>query len=145
MEEIRTDFRWLIEMAEELDNPRIWVDVLRTMSSYFLLFGWREEAAQCLSYMTTLFDASPDVSRFTHQCIVLRLMQWAKLEKLDLAWLSEIFWQVWCPNPQIYFKNRFELDFSELDTARAKWLNTKEPLRFATRCANLRYFHEVLV
>jgi len=143
---IRHDFATMINLAEDLDHPRIWIDVLRAMSSYFLLFGKRDEALECLMYLTDSLDHLDLASIFAQTSAVERLIGWAHLAGKNLDHLVKLLVDLLCEHHILYFKQRFELTFgTPLQAFDQRIKNPAIVWQFASRCANFEFFFDRLL
>lgn len=143
---IQRDFAIMINLAEDLDHPRVWIDVLRAMSSYFLLFGKRDEALECLMYLTDLLDHLDLASIFAQTSAVERLIGWARIAGKDADHLVKLFADLLCEHHILYFKQRFELTFgTPLEALDQRIRNPAIVWQFASRCANFEFFFDRLL
>src|SRR5579871_191314 len=142
---IEYDFADMIDPAEEFDQPRLWADVFRTMASYFNRFGQKTEALECLTYLTLLVDHLAPVSIFTQTSVVERLIELARPSFSNMEPLIQIFAELLAKHRIRYFGKRFEFAFGPLENyVDPQVFQLDQPMRLASRSANVRFFQDWL-
>jgi len=144
MSSLRRDVLRMIELSLALNHDRFWIDDCRSISGYFILFGRREEALECLAYLAQLIDGLPYASIFTQTSTLLKMMAWARMSGLPWRELIAPFCRLLNEHRVVYFLNRFELEFGPLSTfINQAAIRRHLPFRFASRPATLRYFDQL--
>jgi hypothetical protein len=125
----------LIDLAESLNDARLWTDALRCIALYHLTRHNIHEAAESLSYLCYYFDRLTNPSVYTFMVIIFRLAEYATLIRRPVDQLAQIFFECWQRFPLVYFRIHAEHLFPQ---AKYNWPATASPERFASRCSNFQ-------